>query len=225
MDVALIPAFNEEETIYEVVTRAKRIGLTPIVIDDCSKDRTSELARKAGAIVLRHERNRGKGEAIKTGFNFLKNLDGVKHVVLLDADLQYLPEDSLNLLLPLKEDRVDIVFGCRDFKKIPLRHRLGNWVWRNSFNLFFRTNFKDTNCGLVALTREAIEKVKDGLQGGYIVENSILVQALKNNLRVRQAPVRVYYKKKSSFLRGIRVVLGVLIFILKEGLKFRLRRK
>ncbi|MEM5790584.1 MAG: glycosyltransferase family 2 protein [Candidatus Aenigmatarchaeota archaeon] len=224
MDVALIPAFNEEENIYEVVTRAKKIGLIPIVIDDCSTDKTSELARKAGAMVLRHEKNKGKGEALKTGFEFLRRMNGVENVALMDADMQYLPESSKNLLDILKEKNVHIALGSRNFKKIPLRHRFGNFVWRNSFNLLFGTNFSDTNCGLMALTKDAIEKIKDGLQGGYIVENSILVQALKNNLKIEQAPVEVSYKKVSGFLRGIRVVLGVLIFILKEGFKYRLER-
>ena len=220
---SLIPAYNEEKTIYEVVRRVKKLKMLPIVIDDCSSDKTFELAKKAGAIVLRHEKNRGKGEALRTGFEFLKKMN-VENVVLIDADMQYLPESSKDLLEVLEKKNADIVMGARDFKEIPLRHRLGNFVWRNSFNLLFGTNFLDTNCGLMALKKSAIEKIKDSLQGGYIVENSILVQALKNNLKIEQAPVKVKYKKTSGFLRGIRVVLGVLIFILKEGLKYRLKR-
>ncbi len=220
---SLIPAYNEEKTIYEVVRRVKKLKMLPIVIDDCSSDKTFELAKKAGAIVLRHEKNRGKGEALRTGFEFLKKMN-VENVVLIDADMQYLPESSKDLLEVLEKKNADIVLGARNFKEIPLRHRLGNFVWRNSFNLLFGTNFLDTNCGLMALKKSAIEKIKDSLQGGYIVENSILVQALKNNLKIEQAPVKVKYKKTSGFLRGIRVVLGVLIFILKEGFKYRLKR-
>jgi len=220
---SLIPAYNEEKTIYEVVRRVKKLKMLPIVIDDCSSDKTFELAKKAGAIVLRHEKNRGKGEALRTGFEFLKKMN-VENVVLIDADMQYLPESSKDLLEVLEKKKADIVLGARNFKEIPLKHRLGNFVWRNSFNLLFGTNFLDTNCGLMALKKSAIEKIKDSLQGGYIVENSILVQALKNNLKIEQAPVKVKYKKTSGFLRGIRVVLGVLIFILKEGLKYRLKR-
>ncbi len=219
---SLIPAYNEEETIYEVVKRTKKLNIVPIVIDDNSSDRTFELAKKAGAIVLKHEKNKGKGEALRTGFEFLKKMK-VENVVLLDADMQYLPESSKDLLSILEERNADIVLGARNFKEIPWRHRLGNFVWRNSFNLLFRTNFLDTNCGLIALKKSAINKIKDGLQGGYIVENSILVQALKNNLKIEQIPVEVRYKKVSGFLRGIRVVLGVLFFILKEGLKYRLK--
>lgn len=220
---SLIPAYNEEKTIYEVVRRVKKLKMLPIVIDDSSSDKTFELAKKAGAIVLRHEKNRGKGEALRTGFEFLKKMN-VENVVLIDADMQYLPESSKDLLEVLEKKNADIVMGARDFKEIPLRHRLGNFVWRNSFNLLFGTNFLDTNCGIMALKKSAIEKIKDSLQGGYIVENSILVQALKNNLKIEQAPVKVKYKKTSGFLRGIRVVLGVLIFILKEGFKYRLKR-
>ena len=219
---ALIPAYNEEKTIEKVVKKVKKMNLTPIVVDDFSSDNTYELAKRAGAIVLKHEKNKGKGEAIKTGFEFLKKND-FDHVVLIDADMQYSPEEAIKLLTPLKEGKADFVVGYRNWKNIPFRHKLGNFVWRNSFNILFGTKFKDTNCGFMALNKKAVKKIKN-IGGGYIIENQLFVEALKNKLKIEQVPVSVNYKNKSGILRGVRVVLGVLFFILREGLKYRIKR-
>ena len=157
---ALIPAYNEEKTIEKVVKKVKKMNLTPIVVDDFSSDNTYELAKRAGAIVLKHEKNKGKGEAIKTGLEFLKKND-FDHVVLIDADMQYSPEEAIKLLTPLKEGKADFVVGYRNWKNIPFRHKLGNFVWRNSFNILFGTKFKDTNCGFMALNKKAVKKIKN----------------------------------------------------------------
>jgi glycosyltransferase involved in cell wall biosynthesis len=224
MQFVILPAHNEEKNIEEVISRLKNLkDINILVVDDGSTDKTFEKASKLGIILLRHEKNKGKGEAIKTGLKFIfENYPQAKNFVFLDADLQYLPEEVPKILEPLEKDEADFVMGCRDWKKVPFRHRLGNWVWRTTFNLLFGTKFKDTNCGFMGLNEKAARKIVDFLHGGYILENTILVQILKNKLRIKHVPVTIIYKKKSGFLRGIRMVLGVLIFILREGIKYRL---
>lgn len=219
---ALIPAYNEEKNIKEVVEKVKKMGILPIVIDDNSGDRTSEIAKKAGAIVSRHDSNMGKGEAIKTGIKYaLKRLSNVKNFVIIDADMQYDPGEAPKLLDVLENTRTDIVVGFRDWSTVPFRHRLGNFVWRMSFNLLFGTNLKDTNCGIMAIKKNAAKKIISALHGGYIIENSILLHAVKKNLNIKQVPVTVMYKRKSDIRRGLRMVGGIFVFIVKEGLKYR----
>ena len=223
--VALIlPAYNEEKNIEIVIKEAKKFmpNSLIIVVDDGSKDRTFELAKKSGVIVLRHEKNKGKGEAIKTGFNYLKDKN-IDYIIVADADRQYNIKDAQKFLKALKEEKADFVMGKRDWSKVPLRHRLGNFIWRTSFNLLFGKNLEDTNCGFVAFSRKAMEKIKDYIHGGYILEDEMLIAAVKNNFKIAQFPVEVYYKKKSGILRGIRMIFGVLIFILIEGIKFRFK--
>jgi glycosyltransferase involved in cell wall biosynthesis len=222
--IALVPAFNEEKTIEEVIFRLNSINLNAIVIDDGSIDRTSELSKKSGAIVLRHNKNKGKGEALNTGFEYiLNNYRDVKNIVIVDSDLQYFPEESINLLKPLEGGEADFVMGYRNWSTVPFRHKLGNFVWRTSFNLLFGTNLKDTNCGFVALSINAMKKMK-GAYGGYIIENMMLLAMLKNKLRIKQVPVKVEYKGKRGIASGIRVLLGCLIFIFREGVKHQLNK-
>jgi glycosyltransferase involved in cell wall biosynthesis len=222
MDYAIVPAYNEENNIYDVVKRLRKMRFRVIVVDDGSKDRTYELAKKAGAIVLRHKINKGKGEALRTAFEYAKKKK-IKNLVIIDADLQYLPEEARKLLEPIKRREADFVMGYRNWKEVPFRHKLGNFVWRTFFNMLYGTNLKDTNCGYMAFGEKAIKEIEN-IHGGYIIENSILSDAVKKGLKIKQAPVKVFYHKKSGVKRGIRVVLGVLIFILKEGLKYKLSK-
>lgn len=219
---ALVPAYNEERNVREVVSRIKKTGITPIVIDDASRDGTYEMAKRTGVKVLRHRKNVGKAEAIKTGLNFLRG-KRFDYVVLIDADLQYLPEEAPRLLEPLKRGYADFVAGYREFRKVPfVRHRLGNFVWKTSFNVLFGTKFKDTNCGFVAMNRKAAEVVAKKIHGGYILENSMFIQILSNKLRAHQVPVTVKYHRSSAVGRGIKVVAGVTFYILHQGIRHRL---
>ncbi|MEM5878956.1 MAG: glycosyltransferase family 2 protein [Candidatus Aenigmatarchaeota archaeon] len=219
----ILPAYNEEKNIKIVINEAKKFlpNSLIIVIDDGSKDKTFELAKKSGVVVLRHEKNKGKGEAIKTGFNYLKGKN-VDFIIVVDTDRQYQIKDAPKFIKPLKEEKADFVMGKRDWSKVPLRHKFGNFVWRTSFNLLFKQRMEDTNCGFVAFSRKAMEEIKDDIHGGYILEDQMLISAVKNNLKIAQVPVAITYRKRSGFLRGIRMVFGVLIFVIKEGIKYRL---
>jgi len=222
--VALIPAYNEEKTIEKVVSEIKHIGLGSVVVDDGSTDRTYELAERMNVIVIKHKNNRGKGEAIKTGFNYiLKNCPEVKSVVILDGDLQYSPKDSTRILEVLEKGKADFVMGCRDWSTVPPRHNFGNLIWRGTFNLFFGTKLKDTNCGYMGLSRTAMKKIRR-VHGGYIIENMMLLEALKNKLRIKQVPVSVTYRKKRGIPSCLRMGLGVLVFIIIEGIKYQLSK-
>lgn len=218
-----MPAYNEEENIQSIVCEAKEYfpNSEIVVVDDGSTDRTCKWARRAGAKVLRHERNRGKGEAIKTGFKFFLKHSKADFIVVSDADGQYPIRESQKLVLLLQQQRADFVSGYRNWEGKPLRYKLGNFVWRHSFNLLFGTNFKDTNCGFMALTRDAVNKIRD-IGGGYIIENELYIEALRNKLRIEQVLVTARYKKKNDVFRGVKVVFSVLIFIVREGLKHRL---
>ncbi len=227
----LIPAYNEERNIEEVVKRAGNTGRFNeiVVVDDGSKDRTAEIAgslksrSKTKITALSHEKNRGKGEALKTGFEYILKSDS-DVAVIMDADMQYPPEQAEKVIEPIEKGRADFVMGFRDFRKVPFRHRLGNFVWKTSFNILFGTKLKDTNCGLMALSRKALENVGT-VYGGYIIENAMLASMVKKKLRIEQVPVSVDYHRASGIKRGIRMVSGVLFFIIKEGLKYRLGMK
>lgn len=222
--IALIPAYNEEKNIAKVVELCKRVNTTPVVIDDGSKDNTAKLAQEHGAIVIRHHRNRGKGYAVRTGFDYVLKLKNTRCVVVIDADMQYDPLEIPKVSKPILDNKADVVMGERNWRKIPFRHALGNFIWRKTFNFIFGTNLKDVSCGFQAFNLKAVKVLKNKIYGGYIVETSLLVNSIKNSLRIVNVPVNVWYKKKSSIPRGIRMVLGVWFYMVKEGIKFWLEK-
>ena len=128
--LAVIPAYNEERFIGSVVLKAKRCVHHVIVVDDGSSDTTSRIAADAGAEVVRHEENRGKGAALATGFLHARaHKPGA--VVMLDADGQHRPEEIHQVIKPVLMGQADIVIGSRyldDRSSVP-RHR----VWGHRF--------------------------------------------------------------------------------------------
>ncbi len=218
----LVPAYNEEKTIRNVIELCKKYSPRSIilVVDDGSNDKTAEIAKNMKVKVISHKKNKGKGEALKTGFRFFKKI-GIDAVVVIDADGQYNPKDISRFFKELK--KYDVVMGYRNFDKIPLRHRLGNILWKTLFNLFFGTKLKDTNCGFFGLNRKALTKIKN-IHGGYIIENSILAEAVEKRLKIKQIPVKVKYHNISGIFRGVRIVLGVSIFIILKGIEYRFKK-
>jgi glycosyltransferase involved in cell wall biosynthesis len=218
----LLPAYNEEKNIQAVIKEAKRYipNSTIVVVDDGSTDKTNELAKKSKVMVLRHKTNKGKGEAIKTGFKYFLKKKNISYIVIADTDRQYQIKEARKILKPLEDEEADIVTGYRNPKDVPFANKLGNFIWKSLFNMFFGTNFKDTNCGYMGFTINAVKKLKN-IHGGYIIENSILADVVKNKLRTKQVPVKVIYRKR-KICKFVKMFFGVLIFILAEGFKFRL---
>ncbi len=223
----LLPAYNEERNIRAVLRETKKHlpSAVVVVVDDGSSDRTSDIAKSEGARVITHNENKGKGEALRTGLaEFGKSYPNVEFIVIADADRQYSIKDAGGLLKPLENDDADFVMGYRDFSTVPLRHRLGNFVWKTTFNLFFGTHLKDTNCGFIAMKKSVAKKVTKRLGGGYIIENALLLEALQQKFRIKQVRVSVEYKKISGVPRGVNMVVGVWLFIVRNGIKYRLKR-
>jgi len=210
--IGVVPAYNEEDTIGEVVDRLRRINIQPLVVDDGSTDNTTMILNDLGVETLVHDKNEGKGEALLTAFNhiFQKKRD-TQYVVVVDGDLQYNPLEATRLLKPLIKDKADYIIGKRDWSKVPFRHRFGNFTWVNAFNDLFETRLEDVCCGFVAMKREVMEILDVG--SGYVVDVNMLIQALTNGYRVKNVPVSVSYKNKSGIRRGMRMVMGILMFM------------
>lgn len=216
----LFPAYNEEKNIRKVIRDAKKIfpNASIIVVDDGSTDRTYELAKREKVIVLRHPVNRGKGEALKTGLGFFREAK-VSYVIVADADRQYSIEDAPKILKALKN--ADLVMGYRIPSQVPYANRMGNFIWRKLFNFFFWTKLKDSNCGYLGLNKKALKEISN-ICGGYIIENAMLANSIEKGLKIAQVPVRVKYKKR-KIAKFARMFFGVLFFIVKEGIKYRLK--
>ena len=212
----VIPAYNEELTIGSVVALAKKYG-DVLVVDDGSKDRTSKIAQEVGAVVIKHEVNRGKGQALKTGFDYALEND-YDAVVCIDADGQHNPEEIPLLLEPILEDKADLVIGSRylngTHKNIPLYRRFGLWVLNITTLLASGAKITDSQSGFRALNRKALESLNLN-SSGYNVESEMIAQLSERGLRITEVPINVRYDvpnkhKKHPVAHGIGVLAKII---------------
>ena len=114
-----IPAYNEERTIGKIIVNVRRYVDKVIVVDDGSTDDTALIAEGLGVTVLRHDRNRGKGEALRTMFKLAKDLHA-KALVTLDADAQHDPRDIPRVIQPIINGTADLVVASRKMQQEPI---------------------------------------------------------------------------------------------------------
>jgi glycosyltransferase involved in cell wall biosynthesis len=203
-DIAVIvPAHNEARHIADLVRRTRALGFDVVVVDDGSRDRTSALAREAGAIVLRHLVNMGKGAAMKTGADYAVGR-GYAAVVFMDGDGQHNVAELPLFLRHLR--RHEIVFGARhETRSMPLVRRLGKEVMSLVVKHFYRLQLHDILCGYRGIRASAYPKVR-WESHGYNVETEMIARAGKYNLTYREFPIATIYHDK---YKGMTVIDGV----------------
>jgi glycosyltransferase involved in cell wall biosynthesis len=206
---AVIPGYNEEKHIAEVISRTQKFipKENIIVVDDGSRDLTAAEALKAGAIVLKHIVNLGKGSALKTGCDYAIK-DGATEIILLDSDGQHDPKEIPVFLSLL--DGADIIFGYRKMKKsMPAVLKFGNWLIGTTIKILFRINLKDTQCGYRALTAEAYKRIRWSATD-YSVESEMIALTGRNRLKYKEKQVETIYLDKykgTTVMDGVSIVL------------------
>ena len=174
---AIIAAKDEEKHISSVVSETKKYVDKVVVVDDGSSDSTKEKAEKAGAIVLKHVVNLGKGAAITTGCEYAisKKADAL---VLLDADGQHEPKEIPRMVKKLEDN--DIIFGIRkETKSMPAVLKFGNWVISRATYFFFGVNLPDSLCGYRAFRARVYRKIR-WKSSGYSIVLSFLSPSADN---------------------------------------------
>ena len=198
LTVACLPAYNEEQKIYDIVKRTAKFVDKVVVCDDGSNDQTCENAEKAGAVVLKHSTNKGKGAAMRTLFDYAKKIDG-DIIITMDSDAQFLPEEIPKLVNSLIENKADIVTGYRfaDEKDMPAYRKFGNKVLDKVTNLATEIPVRDTQSGFRAYSKKAINSIKFATDG-FGADSEILISASRKGLKILEEPVTVIYNTQGK---------------------------
>ena len=209
--VAIVPAYQAGHSVGRVILdliRAWPANLgdpAVLVVDDGSSDATARSAEQAGATVIRHDRNRGKGAALKSGLFRARSL-GARVAITVDADGQHPAAEAMRLLTnPAPEDA--LVLGVRDLVQdgAPRANRFSNAFSNVFLSLFSRRRLSDTQCGL---RRYPVSQTLalDPRESGYGFEAEVILRAARAGWRIEQVPVRVIYPPESERVSHFHVV-------------------
>jgi glycosyltransferase involved in cell wall biosynthesis len=217
----LLPAFNEAEHIGDLVRRIRRIAIpdleiTPLVVNDGSRDATAALAAEAGGLVISHPVNRGVGAAFRTGILHARE-QGFDYLVHMDSDGQVNPDEIPKLMAPLLRDEADLVLGSRFCREFPAN--LKQWkvvalrTLTGTLSLLAASRLTDISCGFRAMNRRVLLELEPHFDYDYIQES--LLQALAARARTVDVPVTIHYGEEAGGmsrrpLRYISRFLGIM---------------
>jgi glycosyltransferase involved in cell wall biosynthesis len=223
----IIPVYNEEATIREIIERVKATPFVKeiVVVDDASTDNTwallQELAEEHdGVRTLRHEKNQGKGAALRTA---QAELHG-EFSIIQDADLEYDPADYADLLEPLQDGRADVVYGSR-FLGGPHRvlffwHRVGNGLLTLLSNMFTNLNLTDMETGYKVMRTEVFQRIQIK-SNRFGVEPELTAKLARMRVRIYETPIsysgRLYSEgKKITWRDGFAAFYHIVRFWLSD---------
>ncbi|HMP74952.1 MAG TPA: glycosyltransferase family 2 protein [Kiritimatiellia bacterium] len=207
---AIIPAYRETRHIPEVVRGVLAQGVTPIVVDDGSGDDTGRLAERAGAVLLRHERNQGKGAALQTGFRYAQT-NGFTWMITMDADGQHDPGDLPAFLDAARSGACDVLIGDRmhDTRGMPFARRCTNRLMSALLSHAMGQRVPDTQCGYRAYRAELLPLLACN-STHFDAESEVLIKLARAGHRIISVPIRTIYRDERSKISPVRDTLRFL---------------
>ncbi len=227
--IVVIPAFNEEKTIAEVITGLMEYEKNAdiLIVSDGSTDRTEEIASDLGVMVVRHASNLGYGAALQTGYRFAVNRN-YEHAVIMDADSQHDPRSISSLFSSIKTTGADVVIGSRFLEssyRMGFARRIGAWIFARAARFYTGYRFTDPTSGFQLLNRRAFSFLasEEGFPMDYPDVNIIMLLH-KKNFKVVEAPVRMVTNDEGDTMHGglrpvmyvIRMLLAIAVVLLRK---------
>ncbi len=197
---ALIPAYLEEKHIRDVATRARAQLDLVLVVDDGSSDQTSTEAKAAGAELARHEKNAGKGAAIKTGLRTLLAREGIEYFLILDGDGQHLPEEIPHFLTAANDTGAPMIVGNRmsDVRTMPFVRKWTNRYMSWKISRVIGQQVPDTQCGFRMFARSLASEFIDTVSIAFDFETEMLAIAARKGCQIAVAKVTTVYGDEVS---------------------------
>lgn len=220
----IIPVYNEEGTIVQIIESINSVKLDIdkeiIVVDDGSTDNTADLLKGIASIkLLKHPKNMGKAEALRTG---IKNCGG-NIILFQDADFEYFPEDIPDLIEPVLKKNADVVYGSRFMGRIDsmsFSHKIGNKGLTWATRVLYNTRVTDMMTGYKVFKREVLNQIKTESQG-FEIESEITAKVLKSNFRFFEVPIRYNYRRrgesKISWRDGVKSLIRLLVVKIRSS--------
>jgi glycosyltransferase involved in cell wall biosynthesis len=199
--LVLIPAYNEERSIIQVV-RGALAYLPVLVVDDGSSDQTARQARLAGAAVLSNQQNRGKGAALQAGIRQALE-QGCDFVITLDSDGQHDPAEIPAFLRAFTAGQADLIIGQRDFSRMPVVRRISNTLGTCLFSWAVGKHIPDNQSGYRLISRRLLEVLHESTESGFEFEVEMILDCMMHGYSMGWVPIRTIYGDEKSHIRPL----------------------
>jgi len=213
----LIPVYNEQATIGQLIKDCRNYSDDIYVVDDGSIDRSSEIAKNEGAIIIKHNRNKGKGASLHSGFKeiFKKDFDAV---IIMDGDGQHDPIEIPRFIQKCKEGNIDLILGNRVKKKnMPFIRRLTNKFMSSIISSIVGQKIPDSQCGFRLIKRGILKKI-DIKASNFEIESEIIIKAWRMGGRIVSIPISTIYRREKSKIKPMVDAIRFLKLIIKDGI-------
>ncbi len=226
--VILIPAYQPDSKLLKLIEELKRNTFYRIVVvDDGSDQHCKYIFDKIvemGFPVVHHEKNMGKGKALKTGFKYIKeNYEKYSGIITVDCDGQHSVWDVKTIAIALAKNKSSFILGVRDFKNpdVPTKSKFGNFFSKGLFNAITGLDLRDTQTGLRGIPDEMIPNVENVQGEGFEYEMNVLFKIYQEGIEIIQVPIMTTYydKNKNSHFKSVKDGLNLTKTLFKNLFK------
>ena len=213
----LIPSYNVAGAIGPIIEDIRAQGLTVYVIDDGSTDGTASVADAAGAVVIKHAKNQGKGAALRDGFNEVLKKD-FTGILVMDGDGQHEAAAINDFIKKMKDTGADIVIGNRMLNtySMPLVRKITNRFMSYVLSKMCGQDLADTQCGFRLIKRNVLEGIMLE-SSNYEIESELLLKAAKKGFKIKSIPVNTVYKGESSKINPLVDTIRFIMFLIRTA--------
>jgi len=195
----LIPAFNAAKTIEPLIEQIKLFSSNIIVVNDGSSDDTALIIKNLNVVLISHAKNKGKGESLKSGFDYILKNTCFEYIMIMDSDAQHDPRFIPDFLKMACKHEPDIIIGNRmtSTRNMPLVRKLTNKTMSFIVSSIAKQNIPDSQCGYRFLKRRVLEQIKIETSK-YDMESEILFKAAKKHFKISSVKISTVYKDQKS---------------------------
>ena len=230
--VVLIPTFNPDikimrEFINELTKKFKNI----VIVNDGCREEYNDFFKELEKYkfpILQHDVNKGKGRAIKTGFEYiLKNYKNIIGTITADCDGQHCVQDIEKCAVQLRKTPKDLIIGCRNFdeKQVPTKRKIANKITRQVFYFFVGTKLSDTQSGLRGFGTDLMQKFLNTAGERYEYEMNMLIDCKTYGIKIKEVPIQTIYIDKNETSHFNPVIDSFKIYKMLFKYKFSKKRK
>ncbi len=219
MTAVLIPALNAAQTLSELLSRLQPFVSREsiVVVDDGSTDGTARIAQECGAFVIRHGVNRGKGAALRSGFEYILGKTQFRSVITMDADLQHDPDEIPKFAARWEQGSVDVIVGNRKRagSGMPFHRVMSNAITSLLVSARAGVVMKDSQSGFRLISREVLSAVTID-SDGYEAETELLIKAARKGFTIDFIPIATIYGNERSHMTHWQTTKRFLQVLMKE---------